>query len=295
MKNKQLLLGAHMSTDGGPHTAFERGASIGCTTMQIFTKSNRQWHAKPLTEEEIVQFTVAQKQYYYIYPIITHAAYLINLASDSLDTRKKSIKALIDEIRRCEQLNIPILVLHPGSRGNLSEQEGINYIAEGLTMALENTKGLTTIALETMAGQGTSLGSIFEQLAIIRERCVHKKQIKICFDTCHVFAAGYPLHEQDHYEKIWETFDKIIGLSHLAIIHINDSKKEYNSHVDRHEDIGQGKIGVHFFESLFNDERFFDIPKILETPKTCLQDDVKNFDTIKNLISAKTKKLFAKD
>ncbi len=291
MKKTKLLFGAHMSTEGGLHTAFERGFFIKCSTIQIFTKNNRQWHVKQLSEEEIKKFKEAQVQFSSINPVVAHAAYLINLASDSPSVRKQSITALYQEIIRCEQLEIPILILHPGSHGTLTNKDGINYLVEGINEAQEKTKKTTFIALETMAGQGTSLGSSFEELATIREQSHNKKNIKVCFDTCHVFTAGYPLHEPAHYETLWRKFEETIGLKNLATIHINDSKKEFNSHVDRHENIGKGKIGFTFFEQLFNDERFFDIPKILETPKTSLHDDLENMIAIKKLISPKNKEV----
>ena len=280
-----------MSTEGGLHCAIERGAAIGCTTIQLFTKSNRQWQAKALTQEEISLFTKAHKTFPAISPIITHAAYLINLASDKEYVRKQSIESLKNELLRCEQLAIPYLVLHPGSHGDLSENEGIRHITKGLEWVIESTQGKIIIALETMAKQGTSLGGTFDQLAEIREQCSQKKQIKICLDTCHVFAAGYDITNKIAYESLWNNFDKIIGLSQLAIIHVNDSKKDCNSHVDRHENIGEGKIGNSFFKLLCNDERFFDIPKILETPKTNLDDDLKNISALKQLLTKETKKI----
>lgn len=287
---KKLLIGAHLSIEGGFYKAIERGASIGCTVIQIFTKSNRQWFAKPLEQKDIDAFKAAQKTTN-ITSITAHASYLINLASPKASVRTQSINALKKELDRCEQLGIDYLVLHPGSSVDQKEEKGIELIIEGINKALSQTDSSTMLLLETMAGQGSSLGKTFEQLAIIRTKSAHTKRIGICLDTCHIFAAGYDFRTKATYEALWKTFDAIIGLQHLKVIHINDSKKELNCRVDRHEDIGKGEIGNDGFGFLFNDPRFFDTPKILETPKATLADDERNIATIKNLLTKTTKEI----
>ncbi len=295
-KKHRLLLGAHMSIAGGLEKAIERGESIGCTTMQIFIKSNRQWKAKPLTQQEIDLFKHTAKKST-ISPIVAHATYLINLAAANKQVEKNSIDCLTLELERCNELEIPYLILHPGAYAGPA-QEGLDQIARNLDHVLSSVHGNTMIALETMAGQGTTLGNSFEQLAYILESCKYSNKIGICFDTCHAFVAGYDFRSPDAYEKMWHLFDTIIGLKKLKALHINDSKKECASKVDRHEHIGKGKLGLHPFELLFNDERFFDIPKILETPKEAedpLVDDQKNMKTIYSLLSNKTKKTLGID
>lgn len=287
---KKLLLGAHMSIEGGLHKAIERGIETGCTTLQIFTKSNRQWHAKAISLEEIEKFKQAVTASS-INPIVAHASYLINLASPEEATRKKSIIALKKELEVCSQLNIPYLVLHPGSHVNQTTKEGITLISQGLDQALQESPGATIIALETMAGQGSSVGSTFEELAEIYQLSEHKKRLGVCLDTCHIFSAGYDFTEKKVYEAMWSEFDKTIGLERLKVIHVNDSKKELGSRVDRHETITKGKIGAEAFALLFNDARFFDVPKILETPKATLAEDIYNMEIIKGLLTKETKEL----
>ncbi len=289
---KSLLLGAHVSIAGGPEQAIYRGESIGCTAIQIFTKSNRQWLAKPLKQEEIDAFQKAWKNST-IQSVIAHAAYLINIGSSNPETVKKSTQSLAIELERCQQLGIPYLVLHPGSRGDLSEKECLQQITQQLDTVLESTPGNTMILLETMAGQGSNMCYRFEQIASIYQESRNKERLGVCFDTCHVFAAGYDLRTEETYQAVWNEFDTIIGLHLLKAIHINDSKKELNSRVDRHEHIGKGELGSNAFQLLFNDERFFDIPKILETPKKRPEDDLHNIQTIKGLVSTKNRDFFS--
>ena len=260
----RLLLGAHMSTSGGLEKSIERAESIGCTTLQIFTKSNRQWQAKELTEGQIALFKNAATQSR-LSPVVAHACYLINLAAPDDTIYKKSIDALKIELARCTQLGIQFLVLHPGSAGDQKPEQALNRIvALGLNSALEDYNGQTLLLLENMAGQGSSMGSTLEQLAYMRNNALYGKKIGICLDTCHLFAAGYDLTSQNKYEDFWSSFYTIIGIPHLKVIHLNDSKKELGSHVDRHEDIGKGKIGLQAFQLLMNDPRLFDVAKIFK-------------------------------
>lgn len=285
-KFNNILFGAHMSIGGGIHHAIERGESIGCTAIQIFTKSNRQWHAKPLQEKEIELFKETWKKSS-IASIIVHAAYLINVGSGKKELEDKSVKGLIEELQRCNQLGIPYLVLHPGSFAGTDQKTCLKQIAHNLDRALEATHGHTTILLETMAGQGSSTCHTFEQIAEIIALSHHKKYLGVCFDTCHAFTAGYHFNTIQTYEKMWNDFDGIIGLSKLHAMHINDSKAECGSRLDRHAHIGKGKIGLEAFKLLFNDKRFADIPKILETPYKTIEDYIPDMETIYSLIEKK--------
>jgi deoxyribonuclease-4 len=289
MKKHRLLLGAHMSVSGGYEKAIERAESIGCTAMQIFTKSNRQWQAKSIAPEEANLFRAANKKSS-VAITITHATYLINLGSADAVTREISIKALIDELERCALLDIPYLVLHPGSFTQSDLETGLKHIAHGLDIALKQAKNETLILLEIMAGQGSTTCYTFEQLAYLLKKSSHKKRLGICFDTCHAFAAGYDFRTPETYKVMWKKFDSIIGLEHLKAMHLNDSKKELGSKVDRHEEIGEGKIGIEAFELIMNDPHLFDIPKILETPKDDLEDYAKNMALLKSLITKENKK-----
>lgn len=288
-RKQHLLLGAHISIAGGFYKAIERGAAIGCTTIQIFTKSNRQWAAKKISDEEIDLFKKTRRALS-INPIIAHASYLINIASPNTDARQKSAHALQLELERCEQLGIEYLVLHPGANLNGSMEESLDLVATTLDEILETVPGNTKILLEIMAGQGSTICSNFEQIAAIRSKSHHKKRVGVCFDTCHAFTAGYDFRSEKHYEAMWKQFDAIVGIEHIYAIHLNDSKKGLGSHVDRHENIGKGELGLQTFELLMNDKRFFDVPKILETPYETLEDYIPNIKTLKNLLSTETRK-----
>lgn len=292
-KKHRLLLGAHMSIAGGIEKSIERGQLIGCTTIQIFTKSNRQWHAKKLTPQQIDLFkkTAVSSS---VHPIVAHASYLINIASPEKKTALASVNALIKELEVCNELGIPYLVLHPGSFVTGTPEEGLDRSLANLDHVLSINKGDAVIALEIMAGQGSSLCTSFEQLGYLLKHATHKKRLGICFDTCHAFAAGYTFSTPKDYEAMWKSFDKTIGLQHLKVIHINDSKMGFSSGIDRHEHIGKGKIGLEGFRLLFNDPRFFDTPKILETPKATKEpftEDIKNMKTVRSLLSAKTRNI----
>ncbi len=290
MTKKRLLIGAHMSISGGLNNAFERGKVVGCTTMQIFTKNNRQWKAKPLIKDDIMLFEQTKKEHE-ITPLVAHATYLINIGSPNKEVEKKSIECLALELKRCNKLGIKYLVLHPGSHNKTDEQSCLDRINKNLNAIFKKDDGNTIVLLETMSGQGSSVCYTFEHIAYLLKNSKHKNRLGVCFDTCHVFAAGYDIRTKSTYEKTIQTFDEIIGLKHLKIFHINDSKKELGSRVDRHEDIGKGKIGKKAFKLLFNDEQFFDTPKILETPKEKIEDDIRNITVIKSLLSEKTKKI----
>lgn len=279
-------LGAHMSIAGGFDHAIERGESIGCTAIQIFTKSNRQWHAPTIDPEQIASFREHLKSSP-IEPknIIAHASYLINIGSNTPATVKKSVHALREEISRCEQLGIPSLVLHPGSATGASEADCLRTIADSLDQALEEVPGHTRVLLETMAGQGSSMCYRFEQIAQVIELSSHKRRLGVCVDTCHIFAAGYDIRTPATYKDTWKQFDEIIGLGRLHAIHLNDSKKPLGSRVDRHADIGKGEIGIEGFRLLMHDPRLAEIPKVLEISETTemMKDYKRNLELLLQL------------
>jgi deoxyribonuclease IV len=274
-----------MSTSGGVHTAVDRAMSIGCTALQVFTKNNNQWSAKPLAEEEIENYKrkIAEAT---ITPVMAHDSYLINLCAMNPDTLERSRTAFIDELTRCEQLGIQLLNFHPGAHGGAGEEEGIKRVVESLNIAHERTEGFKVLSVvETSAGQGTAVGYKFEQLEKIINGVDKPDRMAVCVDTCHIFAAGYDIRTEEKYEATFAEFDNIIGLQRLVAFHYNDSKKEFGSHRDRHEHIGKGMIGVAGFSLLMNDTRFANIPKILETPKSKdLHEDVENLKALRELI-----------
>jgi len=256
-----------MSIAGGAFNALVAGKEVGCATIQIFTKNNNQWNAKPLTDEEIAEFKKKQKETG-IRPVVAHNSYLINVASPDKALAKKSMEAMLIELQRCEQLGVPILVMHPGSHVGTGEKEGIKRIAEAIDWLQEKTERFKVrIALETTAGQGSNLGHRFEQIAEIIDLTEDRQRVAVCLDSCHIFAAGYDFRTESGYKKTMNEFDKTIGLKRLKAIHFNDSVKDLGSRVDRHAHIGQGKIGKTGFGFFMNDKRLEDIPKLLETPK----------------------------
>lgn len=285
MTKNKLLLGAHLSIAGGYEQAIIKGEEIGCTALQIFTKSSRQWAAKPITPEQASLFKTTLNASS-CNTVMSHASYLINIGTADNELRQKSIVALQEELNRCTTLGIPYLVLHPGTSTQSTVEESLHNASQALTEVLTNNTGNTMILLENTAGQGSSLGSTFEQLAIIAKNISPRSRIGFCFDTCHAFAAGYSFTTQQQFTEMWDKFDDLLGLQHLKAFHCNDSAKELGSKVDRHAHIGKGKIGIEAFVLLMNDPRFFDIPKILETPKseTDLNDDIMNMTTLKNLL-----------
>ncbi len=282
MKPKSpVLLGAHMSIEGGVDQALYRAASINCTAMQIFTHSNRQWHMKTLEESAQTAWQDAQKETG-IEHVVVHASYLINMGSLSSETVKQSRALLKKELENCHTLSIPFLVLHPGG-GQKDATASIDQIAEGINEAFEES-GSTMILLETMAGQGTQVGYRFEQLAELASKVHNKKRIGFCIDTCHIWAAGYDISTEKSYHAVWDEWDRILGLSHIKALHMNDSKQKLGSRVDRHAEIGEGTLGLEAFRLLMNDKRFESVPKILETPRTELSDYAHNMKKLIDLI-----------
>lgn len=259
------LVGAHVSIAGGLHKAIERAEALGGTTMQIFTKNSKAWFGKPIPQEEAERFRKALKESN-LKGVMAHASYLINIASPKPEMIKKSIAGLKHELHRCEELNIPYLILHPGAHTGSGEEKGLEQVSKSLDAVLETANGTTKILLETMAGQGTSLGHTFEQIKTIYQNCKHKKLLGVCLDTCHIFAAGYDIRTEKAYTETMTKFSKVIGLSRLKAIHLNGSKTELGSHKDRHENLGDGYIPNKTFQLIMQDERLVKIPKVLETP-----------------------------
>jgi deoxyribonuclease IV len=283
MGKDKILLGAHISIAGGFHKSIERGEKIGCNTIQIFTKNSRSWLAKKITKEEADKFKQAQKKSS-IQTVVAHSSYLINIGSSKPETEKKSIKALTEELDRCEQLDIPYLVLHPGAHTGAGEEACIEKIAKNLDIVLSKSKGNTMLLLEITAGQGTNIGYTFEHLKKIRQLSKEKRKMGVCFDTCHAYSAGYNFGTEKGYKKIMADFDKIIGLKKLKVIHLNDSKTELGSRKDRHANIGKGKIPLKAFQMIMNDKKLQEIPKILETPIQNENDYVDEIKLLKKMI-----------
>lgn len=283
--NNNILLGVHVSIAQGLENAIIEGEETGSSCIQIFTKSNRQWKTRLFKKDEIEFFKKKLKNSS-IKQVNAHASYLINLTSKNSDVQKKSIESLILEIEKCAQLDIDTIVLHPGTFFNENKNESLSLLAHKINEVIEKTESFNTIILlETMAGQGSSIGSSFEDLGFIIQRIENKKKIGICLDTCHIFAAGYDFRTKKEYEKMWALFDTLIGKKYVKLIHCNDSKKECGSKVDRHEHIGKGKIGLEAFSFFMNDTTLASIPKILETPKEDgYLSDIQNIRTLQNLI-----------
>ena len=269
---KEPLVGAHVSIAGGLHMAVFYAQEMGANTMQFFTKSNRSYFVKDLTKDEIEAFKQAVKESN-VSHITAHCSFLINIGSPKPDVARKSTAALAIELKRCEQLNIPYLVIHPGSHLKTGEEGCIARIAKNLDRILSKATGVTKICLENMAGQGTNIGYDFKHLKDIIDLCEHKKHIGICFDTCHAFSAGYDISSEKKYNEVMDVFCKTVGIYRLKVIHVNDSKTPCDSHKDRHESLGKGTIPNITFKALMNDERLENIPKILETPDPDLYEN----------------------
>lgn len=289
MRTKQKprgpLLGAHMSIAGGVGNAFLEGKKVDCDAIQIFTKSSRQWASKPYTKEEIEQFHRNRKETG-IGAVVAHDSYLLNMGSPDAALRKRSVAAFIDELERCEVLAVTNLIAHPGAHVGAGELDGIKTIAKSLDEVHKACRGYgAKVTLEITAGQGSNLGYRFEQIANIIDAIKENDRLRVCFDTEHAFAAGYDLRTKEGYERTFGDFDEIIGIERLAAFHLNDSKKEFHSRVDRHEHIGKGFIGIEAFRMLMNDRRFWGLPMCLETPKgPDLKEDRENLDLLRSLI-----------
>ena len=260
-------IGAHVSASGGVENAPKNAHAIGATAFALFTKNQRQWQAKPLTEEEIARFKAACSEYgYTAAQILPHDSYLINLGNPDDEALEKSRQSFYEEMRRCEQLGLDRLNFHPGSHLRvISEEESLDRIAESINLALERTKGVTAV-IENTAGQGSNLGYCFEHLRYLIDRVEDKSRVGVCIDTCHSFAAGYDLRSAELCAETFAEFDRIVGFEYLKGMHLNDALKPRGSKVDRHTPLGEGLIGWDCFRYIASDPRFENIPLILETP-----------------------------
>jgi len=288
-------IGAHMSVAGGLPLAIRRGEVHRCDAMQIFTKNANRWRARTLGADEIASFRRAADETG-IHPIVSHASYLINIATTNPALRAQSLAALGEEVDRAEALGLLGVVLHPGARIAASEDEAVALVASALTETLAaRPKGTTLILLEHTAGQGTAMGATFEQIAAMLDGVRSGNRLGVCLDTCHLLASGYDICSEEGYRRTFERFDALIGFERLKVFHLNDSKKPCQSRVDRHEHIGKGCIGLEPFRRLVNDPRFDHLPMLIETEKTeagvkgdtmrMLPDplDVMNLETLRSL------------
>jgi deoxyribonuclease-4 len=283
--SEKLLLGAHQSIAGGVEKSLARGAEVGCDTIQIFVKTPNRWVSKPLSKENVVAFRQAVAETG-IWPVFAHSMYLINMATPDDNLWLKSLDALVDGLQRCEQLGLPGLVIHPGSHMGSGEEVGIARIAAALDEVHARLPGYDVqIWLEVTAGQGAHLGYTFAQLGGMISAAKEPERLGICFDTAHAFAAGYELRTRQGFEATWSEFDETLGLERLKAIHLNDSKKDLGSRVDRHEHIGKGLLGLEPFRFLLNDPRFRGIPMTLETEKSKdLAEDKENLAVLRSLV-----------
>ena len=284
------MLGAHVSIAGGIHNAPHNGKKATCDVVQIFTRSRNQWRARRIVAREVDKFREAQEETG-VKVVCAHDNYLINLPSPERALFQKSCNAFIEEMKRCDLLGIPILVAHPGAHVGSGENKGLERITEALNRIFDRTPdNKVTICLETTAGQGTALGYRFEHLAELLDKVEESDRLALCLDTCHVFVAGYPIRTQSGYRTTMKAFDDLLGLERLLIIHMNDSKRDLGSRVDRHERIGKGCLGTEPFGFILNDRRLAKVPKILETPKKSLRDDRQNLRTLRSLIKDRKRK-----
>ncbi len=266
MNKKNIsLVGAHLSIAQGLYYAIREARSIHATACQIFVKNGRSWKTKPLEQSVINAFQTEMKAGDPVL-MVAHASYLINIASTNAEVQRKSIEALIDELTRCDHLSIPYLVLHPGSHLGAGVEAGCKMVAESINYIFEKHTFKTMLLLETAAGQGTNLGSAFEELHQILLQIEHASKVGICFDTCHVNSAGYALYPTVAYKETMENFDAIIGFKHLKVMHLNNSKTEQGSKKDRHEKLLKGTMHLSVFHDIMHDVRLVEVPKILETP-----------------------------
>ncbi len=280
-----------MSIAGGVENAPARAEAVGARSIQIFTKNNNRWAGKPLDQNQIAKFFENSKTLG-VDVFASHDCYLINLASPDTEILTKSRNAFLDEMDRADALKIPCLVFHPGAHTGSGEDTGLKKVAEAIDYCVtQRPDSRVTLTMETTAGQGTSLGYKFEQIAKIIERSNYPEKLGVCVDTCHIFAAGYDMTGKKGFNNVFELFDKIIGLKKLKMFHVNDSKKGLGSRVDRHEHIGKGFIGLEGFRSLINDARFKKTPMILETPKgPDGAEDIVNLRVLAGLIGKKDRK-----
>ncbi len=278
MISAMKYVGAHVSAAGGVENAPVNANAIGAKAFALFTKNQRQWFSNPLTMASIKAFRDNCEKYdYKPFQILPHDSYLINLGHPEKEPLEKSRASFLDEMQRCEQLGLDRLNFHPGSHlKTISEEECMNRIAESINIVLDKTKGVTAV-IENTSGQGTNMGYKFEQLRYMLDKVDDKSRVGICIDTCHAFTSGYNIKSPEGYAETFSLFEKIVGFNYLKGIHINDSKKELATRVDRHDNIGKGFLGEDVFRMIMNDGRFDNMPLILETPEESLwEEEIKN-------------------
>lgn len=288
-------LGAHMSIAGGMPLAVERAASVGATALQVFVKSSNQWGARPFVAGETEAFRAAARAADLSRHTVAHASYLINLASPDDALWRRSVESLGEELERCSALGIPFLVVHPGSHVGTGAGKGLDRVARAVdaSFGARPVKGIRPAAvskdlavlLEVTAGQGSTLGSTFEELAAILGRAAAASRLGVCFDTCHALAAGYEFRDARSYRETFRDFDRIVGIARLKAFHLNDSKGGLGSRLDRHEHIGRGQVGLEAFRLILGDPRFRGLPMLLETPKgEDLAEDRENLAILREMI-----------
>ena len=264
-------IGPHVSASGGVENAPLNAMQVGATAFALFTKNQRQWFSAPLSDKSIAAFKEnLSKSGISTDYVLPHDSYLINLGSPDEEGLEKSRNSFLEEMHRCEQLGLKMLNFHPGSHlKQISLEECLTRVAESINLALEKTSGVTAV-IENTAGQGTNVGFSFHHLAYIIDKVEDKSRVGVCLDTCHTYSAGYDLKTEAGYKATFEEFENVVGFNYLRAIHLNDTKKEFGSRVDRHDSIGKGLLGMEFFERLMNDPRFDNMPLILETPDETL-------------------------
>lgn len=274
-----------MSVSGGVDKAIDRGHEVGCDTIQIFTRTPRQWMMREFSQEEVEGFK-RKREETGINPVFGHDTYLINLGSPDEELWKRSIAVFEDELARCDALGLSFLVVHPGSHVGQGEEAGLARIAEALSLVLaKKPEYRAQIVLEITAGQGDTLGYSFPQLAQLIELTEGGERLGICFDTCHAFVAGYEIRTPEGYGATFDELNELIGLERLKVFHLNDAKGDLGSRLDRHQHIGKGYLGVELFRMLLNDERFRGLPMVLETPKgPKMEEDKENLRVLRSLI-----------
>ena len=284
---RQDMLGAHMSIAGGTPEAIDRARRARCDVLQVFVKNNNRWVGKTLTPEEAAEFR-ARREGSDLRDVVAHTSYLINLAAGPGEVRDRSIVSFVDETERCTMLGIDALVVHPGCHNGAGEVAGVERTAAAINEICDRAPDdRVTVVLEATAGQGSSIGYRFEHLRDVIGQCRRPERVKICLDTCHLFAAGFDLRNEEGYRETLASLGRTVGFEKVRAIHCNDSKRELGSRVDRHEHIGKGQLGLQAFTFLLNDERLKHVPKILETPKgKDLREDRLNLRVLRSLVEA---------
>jgi len=278
------LLGAHESVAGGLHLAFDRLEQVGGEALQIFSRNQRQWDPAPVSDGERKNFLAAKERFPAL-KVASHASYLINLASGKNDLVAKSINGFVSELMRCRLLEVPYIVLHPGSHGGDGMEAGLERFVANLDAAIAKETYQGRVLIETTAGQGSGLGATFEEIGYIISNSMHSAQLGVCIDTCHIFAAGYDIRTEESYKKTMADFDKAVGIEKICFFHLNDSKNDLGSRVDRHDHIGEGYLGKEGFRHLLNDPTFSNHSMTIETPKgKDLEEDRANLAILRSLI-----------